>query len=393
MSILSESLNRPAYKPETVGVSTPSGLYRPTWAEISTRAFASNVRQLKLLFGPGVALLAVLKADAYGHSAASLAKIAIENGAAMTGVSSIEEGIALREAHISHPILLLGSIYPLENFSAALDHDLIPTVSSLESARTLLEVAKSKRKKASFHLKVDTGMGRIGVSPIGAKAILGWLRDQSEIDLVGMYSHFAAADSDPAMVQDQLTQFLNVREVARGFGFQHTKFHIANSAGAIRYPDARLDMVRPGLAMYGALTSATPDSLQLSAVLSLHTRIVFLKKVPAGTTISYGATFTTSRESEIATLPIGYADGVPRELSNKGFVLVKGRRCPIVGRVTMDQIMIDVTGVPADIGEPVVLIGRQNDASIAISDWADWAGTIPYEILCGISKRVPRVIV
>ncbi len=367
-------------------------MYRPTWVEISTRAFSSNLRQLKLLAGPGVAVMAVLKADAYGHGGKPLAKRAVEDGASLIGVSSLEEGIALRECGIEAPILLLGGIYPLENFAVAIENNLTPTVSSLDAVKSLGEIASARKIKVSFHLKVDTGMGRIGVSPIGAKTIFSWLSGQPQLNLAGVYSHFACADSDPTVTQDQLRDFLSVRELATGFGFKNTKFHIANSAAAIRYPESRLDLIRPGIALYGVPTVSVAEDIHLQPVLSWHSRIVFLKKVPSGTPISYGASFRTKRESVIATLPVGYADGIPRLASNKGFVLIKGRRCPIVGRVTMDHIMVDVTDIPVDIGEIVTLIGRQSDAVISASEWGAWADTISYEIFCGISKRVPRIV-
>lgn len=367
--------------------------YRPTWAEISAGAFSSNLRRLQALAGRGVGLVAVLKADAYGHGAVELAKLVEENAVAAIGVSSIEEGLALRDAGIKTPIILLGGIYPLENFSVAIDADLTPTVASYESAQHLKTIAEEKGRTVSFHLKVDTGMGRIGVSPIGAKKIIEWVADQPSLELAGVYSHFACADGDQAFTTDQLNQFLKVKDLVRQFGFARTKFHIANSAALIRFPESRLDLVRPGLSLYGAANVSIPPELDLLPVMSLKTKITFLKKVPTGTPVSYGGTFKTKRDSEIATLPIGYADGVPRELSNKGAVLVKGRRCPIVGRVTMDQIMVDVTGVPVDVGDEIVLIGRQNEQDITVQEWADWAGTIPYEIFCGISKRVPRVMV
>lgn len=341
----------------------------------------------------GVELMAVLKADAYGHGAIPLAKVAVENGASHIGVSSLEEALALREAGISAPVLILGGIYPFENFSVVLEADLIPTIASLESAQQLEKIAREKNRQVPFHLKVDTGMGRIGVSAIGAKKILEWLVGKKSVELAGIFSHLSSADSDPTMTQGQLHQFSQVCELAISMGFKKTKFHISNSAALLRYPEARLNLVRPGLALYGVMASPTPSAQELTPVLSWKTKIIFLKKVPAGTPISYGATYRASREIKIATLPVGYADGIPWSTSNKGFVLIKGRRCPIVGRVTMDHIMVDVTDLPVSIGDESVLIGRQGDAEITAQNWADWAGSISYEILCGISKRVPRVVI
>lgn len=366
--------------------------YRPTWAEISRRAFSSNVRQIKLAQGPGVSVMAVLKADAYGHGAEALAPLAMLNGASLLGVSSLEEGIALRKSGFQDPIFLLGGIYPLDNFAVALEHDLIPTIASMEAAQHLASVARAAGVRAKAHLKVDTGMGRIGVSPIGAKSILIWLKESKDVELAGVYSHLACADSDSDITSEQRRLFESVIEVTHALGFSPV-FHLANSAASLRYPDTRFGMIRPGLALYGVSEVPLPEGVDLKPVLSLHSRIVFLKKVPANTPLSYGHTYRTPRDSQIATLPIGYADGIPRSVSNKAHVLVKGRRCPLVGRVTMDHVMVDVTGVPADIGDEVILVGNQAGASISVSEWAEWAGTISYEIFTGLSKRVPRVVV
>ncbi|MCG3206200.1 MAG: Alanine racemase 1 [Elusimicrobia bacterium] len=386
---LRENLNPPPTEP----ASSPVRFYRPTWVEISTHCFASNLRQIKQWVGPNAHVLAVLKADGYGHGALPLAQVAASQGAAMIGVSSLEEGIHLREGGVEIPILILGSIYPLENFNVALQYNLTPTVSSLEAARHLSQIAESKNTVADFHLKIDTGMGRLGVSPLGAKPILEWLMTQKRVRLAGVYSHFASADTDPGFVQEQMNQFHQVRDLVLHHGFQGVLFHMANTAAALRFPQSRFNLVRPGLFLYGASLVPVPKEIQLEPVLSWYTKIVFLKTVPAGTPIGYGSTFRTQRESTIATLPVGYADGLPRGVSNKGWVLVKGRRCPMVGRVTMDQVTVDVTDVKVDIGELVTLIGRQEGETISADDWALWAGTISYEIFCGITKRVPRVMI
>jgi alanine racemase len=335
--------------------------------------------------------MAVLKADGYGHGAETLAPLAIENGASMIGVSSLEEGIALRGAGLTSAILLLGGIYPLDNFRVAIEHDLIPTIASMEAAQQLAQIAEAAGVRVKTHLKVDTGMGRIGVSPIGAKAVLSWLHHNKHVELAGVYSHLACAD-DSDVTLEQRRLFESVIEISRALGF-NAKYHLANSAGALRHPDTRFDLIRPGLALYGVSDVPVPAGLELKPVLSLHTRVVFLKKIPASTPLSYGHTFRAAKDSMIATLPIGYADGVPRSVSNKAEVLIKGRRCRVVGRVTMDHILVDVTGVPVDIGDEVVLIGHQAGGSLPVSEWAKWAGTISYEIFTGLSKRVPRVVV
>jgi len=365
--------------------------YRPTWVEISTEAFQFNVRQIKKFIGPNVSLMAVLKADAYGHGAEKLAPFAIQNGAAIIGVSSLEEGIALREAGIGAPILNLGGIYPLENFSVAIAYNLIPAVASFEAARTFHGIAVTQNKEAAFHLKVDTGMGRLGVSVAEAKRILAWVKETAGARVLGIFSHFSSADTNPVFSRLQMKRFGELKKIAEGNSLPTVTFHLANTAGMIRYKNSHLDMVRPGLAIYGDSLVPVPDALSLLPVLSWFSRIIFLKKVPKGTPISYGRTFVTKKESRIATLPVGYADGVPRSLSNRGQVLVSGKRCPIIGRVTMDQIMVDVTGLPVRVGEPAVLVGAQQKEKITIGEMAKKAGTISYEIFCGISKRVPRV--
>ena len=370
-----------------------AGRFRPTWAEVSTGAFSANLRAFRALVGAGTRIMAVLKADAYGHGAVALAPAAIQAGADAIGVSSIEEGRALRDAGVNAPILLLGGVYPLENFAAVLESRLTPTVASLESAHKLSAIAAAAGRSVSFHLKVDTGMGRLGVSPAGARAVLKLVVAQNTLRLTGVYSHFASADSDAEFTSQQLAEFISLRAFAKSLGFPDAVFHIANSAAALSVPDARLDMIRPGIAIYGAPTVALPTGMALQPVLTWRTKIVFIKRVPAGTTISYGRRFRTDREMEVATLPVGYADGVPRAVFGKGQALVKGARRPILGVVTMDHVMLDVTGAGVDVGEDVVLIGRQGGAEITASDWAAWAGTISYEIFCGISKRVPREVV
>jgi alanine racemase len=365
-------------------------LYRPTWAEISESAFVSNLENLRRHVGERVRLLAVLKADGYGHGATDLAKLAVTSGADAIGVSILEEGIALRQAGVRRPILLLGGIFPLKNFSVALEYDLTPTVASLEAAQALAAEAERRGRRAACHLKVDTGMGRIGVSPGRAADVIGRIAANPHLVLEGVYSHFACADGDAEFTTQQLDTFRQLRTDAVP---RDTLFHIANSAGLLHERASHLDMVRPGLALYGLRPSAGPVPVVLRPVLSWRTKIVFLKKVPKGTGVSYGRTFVTARESDIATLPVGYADGVPRAVSNRGAVLVRGKRCAIVGRVTMDHIMIDVTGLGADVGDDVTLIGEQDGVTLTADEWAAWSETISYEIVCGISKRVPRRMV
>lgn len=367
--------------------------FRPTWVEISQEAFASNVRSLKKFIGPSCQILAVLKADAYGHHAASLASLAIKNGASLLGVSSIEEAISLRESGYKDSLLILGGIYPFENFSAVFEYDLIPTVASRESVLFLKKMAEEKKRRYPFHLKIDTGMGRIGMTVESAKKFIDEFGKDEAVQLAGIYSHFASAGEDVEFTLHQLELFKDLEKYVMKSEIKNVFFHMANSAGTILFPQSHLNLVRPGVALYGIQNIPLPRSVELKPVLSWKSKAIFLKRVPAGTPISYGRSFVTKNESEIMTVPVGYADGIPRSTLNKAMVLVKGERRPILGRVTMDHIMVDVTGLNVSIGEEVVMIGRQGNGFISALDWAQWAGTISYEIVCGISKRVPRMVV
>jgi alanine racemase len=365
--------------------------FRPTWAEISRGAFSSNLKSIASSVNSGTRVLAVLKADGYGHGALPLAEAAVQGGVFGIGVSSLEEGIHLREGGIKAPILILAGIFPLENFEIAREFKLTPTVASLEAAQALQKVAQQSNTRLSFHLKVDTGMGRIGVSPAGAKAVLDWTLQEPSLSLEGVYTHFATADSDLEFMNEQLKLFRDVIHEVEIRKFPNVVVHSANTAAIFSNNESHFNLVRPGLGLFGYSTVVLPNALSLFPVLSWHTKVIFLKKVPANTSISYSGTFRTSKESEIATLPVGYADGVPLRVSNIGSVLINGRRCPIVGRVTMDHIMVNVTGLECNVGDEVILIGSQDQEKLTAQDWAGWAGTNAYEILCGISKRVPRI--
>lgn len=361
--------------------------FRPTWAEIDLGALVGNLRLLRKRVGPRVKLMFVVKANAYGHDAVLCALAAQKARAAdWLGVSSVEEGVALRGAGVKLPILILGSLYPFESVLAAAAHDLTPIVASLESARRVAEAALRLRRQINIHVKVDTGMGRIGLRPEAAVELLRELfLFRKQIPVQGIYTHMAKAEDDRSYTERQLSAFRKVLKSLDKEGLRPPLVHAANSAAALRHPGARFDLVRPGLAAYGLYEGFAP-------VLALKSKIVYLKTVPKGAAISYGATWRAKRVSRIATLPIGYGDGYPRALSNKASVLVGGERCPVVGRVTMDQVMIDVTAVPrARVGDDAVLIGRQDAAVISAAELAKQCGTIPYETATAISGRVPRV--
>jgi len=379
------SLSAPPAYPETA--------LRPTWAEIDPAAFQYNLRALARVLPRRTGVMAVLKADAYGHGALALARaaaaVARETRLWGFGVSSVEEGLALRAGRVSNRVLILGSLYPFESLKIALEHDLTPTVASRGSARALSFRARRGGRPAPCHVKIDTGMGRIGMAPATAREALALFRDDPWLRIEGVYTHLASAES-AAATAGQLRLF---EETLEGFERRDTRVHAANSGGALGRPRSRYDLVRPGLALYGVYPwPALRKAVSLRPVLSWRTRVVFVKSVPRGAPVSYGGTWRAPWRSRLATLPVGYADGYRRELSNRGRVLIKGRRCPVVGGVTMDQIVVDVTQAPrVDVGEEAVLIGAQGRERISVDEMAVAAGTIPYEIFCGISKRVPRV--
>ncbi len=365
---------------------------RPTAAVIDLGALGRNFKEV-VRRAEGRTILAVVKAQAYGHGAVRVSEHLLELGADMLGVALVEEGKELRDAGIDAPILLMGSLFPEQAEEAAAQR-LTPVVHTMTVARALSDAARKLKTKISVHVKIDTGMGRIGVAPEDASDFIAALRTLADLDVEGLMTHFADADlRDKQFASIQMDRFELLLKGLEARGISIPVRHAANSAAVLDFHRALFTMVRPGLMLYGynPLESVLQGA-DLEPALSLVTRIAFLKKVPANVPISYGRTFITKRESLIATLPIGYADGYSRTLSNRGEVLVRGARVPIVGRVCMDMCMIDVTEVPGvQEGDGVVLIGCQGRELITADEIAAKTGTIPYEVLCGISSRVPRI--
>ena len=359
-----------------------------TWVEVDLGAVRSNVRLLRERARPA-ALMAVVKADAYGHGAVRVARAALEAGAAWLGVALVGEGIRLRRAGIAAPMLVLSPPAPGE-VAVAARWDLAVCVVSPEMARALGRAACGRRVRA--HLKVDTGMGRVGVrGPREAVEVARTLASLPGGGLEGVFTHLATADSDPAFAADQLRRFGEVVQALEGAGLRPPLVHAANSAAAWNLPAARWDLVRTGIAIYGLAPAGTGDRPPgLIPALSWKARVSFVKRVAAGTPISYGATWRAPREAVIATLPLGYADGYPRHLSNRGQVLLGGRRAPVAGLVCMDQCMV-WAGEDAAVGQEAVLIGRQGDEELSAEEVAAAAGTINYEITTRIGARVPRL--
>ena len=367
---------------------------RPTTAYIDLNALAHNFQEVSRR-AQGRKVLAVVKAQAYGHGAISVSKHLLGLGADTLGVALLEEGRELREAGIDAPILVMGAVVPGQA-EALVALRLTPVVFTLAMARALSGAARTMKTQVPVHVKIDTGMGRIGIAPEAAPTFIKELQDLEGIMVQGLMTHFAEADlRDKEFASMQMDRFETLLKELDARGAAIPLRHAANSAALLDYHRALFTMVRPGLMLYGynPLEGKTTGA-DLLPVLSLVTHIVFLKKVPAGVPISYGRTFVTRRESLIATIPIGYADGYSRGLSNKGEALVRGVRAPIAGRVCMDMCMLDVTGVPGVCeGDEVVLLGKQGDQRITADELAVKTGTIAYEVLCGISSRVPRVYV
>ncbi len=369
------------------------GSGRPTAALIDLDAFAHNFREAHRL-AEGRKILAVVKAGAYGHGAVRVGKHLLGLGADMLGVALVEEGRELREAGIDVPSLVRGAVVPGQA-EALVALRLTPVVFDRAVVRALSAAARELKTQASVHVKIDTGMGRVGITPEAATDFIKELLTLDGITVQGLMTHFADADlRNKQFASEQMDRFETLLKTLDARGISIPLRHAANSAALLDYRRALFTMVRPGFMLYGYNPLEGVRDADLRPVLSLVTRIVFLKKVPRGTPISYGRTFVTGRESLIATLPIGYADGYSRGLSNKGEALVRGMRAPIAGRVCMDMCMLDVTGVPGVCeGDEVVLIGNQGDQRITADDIAARTGTIAYEVLCGISSRVPRVYV
>lgn len=388
---------------------------RPTWIEVDLDAIAHNVRELRAALPPGTELMAVVKADGYGHGALPVAREALAAGARWLGVAIAEEAIALREglrggaapsdrAVGSPPILVMGYV-PIEQAADLVEREIAVACYQIELARALSKAAAAAGKTARVHLKVDTGMGRLGVQPEEALAFARAVAALPGVQVEGLFTHFATADeADPSYTRWQSQRFAALSESFRRDGVQVPLWHAGNSAALIAHPDAAFGLVRAGISLYGlypseharlaAARSGRADRLR--PALAWKARLSHVKRVSAGAGLSYGCTYRPDRARWIGTVPVGYADGYSRRWSNRGVVLVRGRPVPIVGRVCMDQFLVDLDGVPdpvPTVGEEVVLLGRQGGAEITADDLARGLDTINYEIVSTVGRRVPRVYV
>jgi alanine racemase len=368
---------------------------RPVWAEIDLDILANNMREIRRISN-SEEIIAIIKADGYGHGAVDIAPVLLENGANRFGVAVITEAIELRRAEISVPIMILG-FTPPTMYESIVKYDIEQTIYSYEDAEELSRVAVKNNMIAKIHIAIDTGMGRIGYQPNFENALeVKKISNLPNIELIGLFTHFACSDEfDKTYTMEQIEKYNIFNEQLKELGVNIPIKHLSNSAAVIDLPIIHCNAVRPGIILYGYYPSdeVMKEKVKVKPVMSLKANIIHIKTVEEGEFISYGRSFKTERESIIATLPIGYADGFTRLLFQKAKVIVNGKLAPVVGRICMDQCMIDITGIEGvNIGDEVILIGEDEyNNVITADDIAKQIGTINYEIVCAISKRVPRV--
>jgi alanine racemase len=364
------------------------------WVEIDLGALAHNVTQLRGLLEPTTDLLAVVKADAYGHGAIGVAQTALQAGATWLGVATVTEGIELRRAGINAPILLLGAVHTPPEIQAIAQWQIQPTLCTPKQALLFSETLADGGRSVSVHLKLDTGMARLGAPWTEAVEFVQWVQHLPHLKIASVYSHFATADElDQTMLWEQKRRFDQAIAALQHQGITPPRLHLANSAATLVDPSLHYDMVRTGLAIYGLYPAPHfQDKVNLRPVLQVKARISQVRTIEAGMGVSYGHRFVAQMPTQVATVAIGYADGVPRLLSNQMAVLIRGQKVPQIGTVTMDQLMVDVSSLGSvEPGEVVTLLGRSGSLVIPVEDWSTAIGTIPWEILCGFKHRLPRL--
>lgn len=364
-------------------------MHRPLYIEVNLDALGRNLAAIRKILGAGVGVAAVIKQSAYGHGLLPVAKHLSSQGVDFFGVGSIEEAVALKENDLKDPVLVLSNCLPraAEYF---IEYGIIPTVMDMDFARGLNQVARQQGIVFPAHIKIDTGMGRLGVDYRLAYSFIKSLKELGNISLQGLYTHFPCADNDVDFTNHQIAVFNEFVDNFKKEGVSFQFYHCANSCGLAKYAHSHCNMVRPGLILYGINPCAGID-LDIEPVLSLKSKVIFIKRIEKGATVSYGRTYTAREPCFIATIAVGYADGYPWNLSNKAKVIIKDSFFDVVGRVCMDHIMVNL-GNRADInpGDDVILIGRQGNLEVSASHLARWAGTIPYEIVSRLSLKIPR---
>ena len=368
-----------------------------TWAEIDLDAIAHNMREIRRITSPKAQIMAVVKADGYGCGFYETTKVLLQNGADRLGVAILQEGKQLRKRGIDVPILILGASFE-EDIEDIIDSDITPNVCSFEFAKAISEVASRKEKIAKIHIKLDTGMSRVGfLVSENNEAVVREIEKISKlpyIEIEGIFSHFSTSDEeDDSYTRMQFERFMNVCNALEAIGVNIPIKHICNSAGVMMYPEMHLDMVRPGVILYGMYPSDEVDKKRLNLIpaMTVKSKITFVKDVEAGRGVSYGKEYITDRTTKIATVPIGYADGYLRKIAKNGKMIVNGVKVPIIGRICMDQCMINVSDVHnIERGDEAIIFGREG---ITIDDLAKWLDTINYEISCVIGKRIPRIYI
>ncbi|MFB2837139.1 alanine racemase [Floridanema evergladense] len=383
------------------------------WVEIDLAALAHNVQQIKSLLAPQTQLMTVVKADAYGHGACTVARTALQAGASWLGVATIPEGIELRQAGIKAPILILGATNTAEQIRAIAQWELQPTLCTPQQALIYSETLTSLNQTLPVHIKIDTGMSRLGTNWQEAADFVQLVYHCPNLEIASIYSHLATADSpDPTIMKEQQRRFEEAKKAIRltaryaiatrltgtkinNLGRQFPRLHLANTAATLTSRNLHYDMVRVGLATYGLYpANHLKQVVELKPVMQVKAIVTQVKTIAAGTGVSYGYQFIADREMRLAVVGIGYADGIPRNLSNKMKVLIRGQQVPQVGAITMDQIMIDVSAIPdLQVGEVVTVLGKDGDLQIGADDWAEILGTISWEILCSFKHRLPRVAI
>lgn len=368
-------------------------MHRPTWVEIDLNALRHNLLAVKKRVGPQIKILGIVKADAYGHGDYEVSRVLLNNGVEMLGIAILEEGIQLRDKGINAPLLILGGIFE-EQIDSIIHYDLIPTVYDLKLAEVLSKKAAYFNKKLKVHVYVDTGMGSIGVKHDNAVEFVKFVKDLKNLIIEGIYTHCSSSDEkDSAFTNLQIKRFRDVLDALDTSKVRIPLRHMANSGAILGYPESYFNTVRPGLSLYGLYPSEDVSrDIGIRPVMSFKTRIIHIKDMESGDVVGYSRVYRIAKPTRVATLPLGYDDGYNRLLSNQGEVIIRGKRASIIGRVCMDQCFVDVTNIKdVFVGDEVVLYGSQAQETISVESIAKQLNTIPYEVTCSISKRVPKI--